>query len=209
LAGAAGSVILIGGYLYWEEHRTVAPPEPERLLPPPGLSHMLRGGVARVAQGIYRPPTLSASQAQLADGEEVVGVAVAGRHRAYALSAFQYPLQQVVNDLVGDVPVTVTYCIQGKRPRVFTTNTRGSPLSVTLAPGREARDILLGIGGDFYSQRSLQPFPEGAVPFPLRELKVSRTSWKPWKELHPDTDVCVGLTESWRRNPPPPLEKGQ
>src|SRR5207244_3603110 len=52
------------------------------------------------AEGILRPPTVKADDAVLADDEEVIGVVVDGRARAYRLEALRRPPFHIVNDLV-------------------------------------------------------------------------------------------------------------
>src|SRR5262249_9861833 len=59
---------------------------------------------------IVRPPTLPAAEAELEDGAEVLGVSAAGKHRAFLVKPFARVDSHVVNDVVGDVPVSVTYC---------------------------------------------------------------------------------------------------
>jgi Protein of unknown function (DUF3179) len=190
-ACAAGSVILIGGYLWldewWTEHHP-PPPHP----PPPQAMHMLARPVTRVGPGVRKPRIVPAARADLTEESEVIGVDAAGKHRAYPLSAFERPAWQLVNDLVGDVPVTVTYSFQGKFCRVFSSAERRAPLDMSLAPGFQTGDILLGVGQFFYSQRSLKSRDNRAPPFPYPELKATETIWKDWKKRHPDTDVYVG-----------------
>src|SRR5262249_40673622 len=62
------------------------------------------------APGIDRPPIVAAGDAGLNDNEEVIGVDVRGKARAYRLSALLDRQHHVVNDLIDGVPVTVTYC---------------------------------------------------------------------------------------------------
>src|SRR5438132_1440079 len=59
--------------------------------------------------GINEPPTVPAAQATLADDEEVIGVSVDGRSRAYCTSAFLGPQRHVVNDMLFDRPITVPF----------------------------------------------------------------------------------------------------
>jgi hypothetical protein len=141
--------------------------------------------------GIRQPDIVPAARVRLADQAEVIGVTAAGEHRAYALSAFPHPTSQLVNDLIGDVPVTVSYCIKQKRHRVFTSDQRGSPLDVWLVNAGGEDDLVLKIGEFSYSQKSGQPLQQGAQPLPLKELPATRTTWKDWKHAHPDTDAYV------------------
>jgi hypothetical protein len=180
-------ILAIASYLYWDEHRPTL-----QSGPPPQVAHVLRGPEPAMAPGIRQPKTFPASQVRLADQAEVIGVAIAGKYRAYALSAFTDPVTQVVNDLIGDVPVTVTYCIKPQRCRVFTSDQRGSPLDVWQA-NIGADDIVLRVGDVSYSQKLGKP--------PLKELEAVRTTWKDWKQSHPDTDVYLPLALTQREKP--------
>jgi hypothetical protein len=144
---------------------------------------MLDSPVLGRSPGIRQPETIPASQVQLADETEVIGVTAAGMHRAYALSAFMRATTQLVNDLVGDVPVTVTYCIKANRHRAFSSDERGAPLDVWLLNARVQDELTLRIGEKSFLQKSSN------LPAPLKELPATRTTWKDWKEAHPDTDV--------------------
>lgn len=150
--------------------------------------------------GITTPPVRPAAQAELPDEAEVIGVSAGGRHRAYALSAFTGPMRHVVNDLVGDVPVTVTYCDLDRCTQVFTDPSRGKPLQIELG-GQAEYGLFLRVNGVFYAQESAQPLSPGMAPFPYRVAAFERTTWKHWRESHLDTDVYVG-------DLPPALMKG-
>src|SRR4051812_11606994 len=70
--------------------------------------------------GIVRPPIVEAGASDLRPDEEVIGVEVDGRPRAYRLSAFRDPAHHVVNDLIDGVPLTVSYCDLNDCVRTYT-----------------------------------------------------------------------------------------
>ena len=51
------------------------------------------------------------------------------------------------------------------------------------------------IGGVLYYQESGKPFDGDpfAPPLPYADHPWERTTWKAWKQRHPETDVFVGL----------------
>jgi len=143
-----------------------------------------------VMPGLYQPAAVPAEVAELDDGEEVIGVSVNGRHRAYRLKAMASILAHVVNDLFDDTPVSVTYCDQTDCVRAFTGAASDESLPIML--GGRARSMVLRVGSGFYFQDNVEPFnPERMPPFPYPSYPFERTTWKRWRDAHPDTDVFV------------------
>src|SRR5271166_5718443 len=102
LASSATAFVLIA--VVW--CRTVVawltPPPPP---PPKGLL------VACDCPAISQPATVSAAAAPVGDDEPVLGISADGFSRAYVVRTLaRDPGSHIVNDLLGDVPVTVTHC---------------------------------------------------------------------------------------------------
>jgi len=144
-----------------------------------------------VALGIRQPPVKAAADAGLADDVTVVGVVVGGKARAYSLPALSPMDRQIVNDLLGDVPVTITYCARTNCLRVFTAQASGRPLDVSQM-GLERDGLLIKYDGETYAQATGKRFSVEGPDLPLAALKHERTTWKAWREKHPETDVYVG-----------------
>jgi hypothetical protein len=131
----------------------------------------------------------------LRDNAEVIGVSAAGRHRAYVLQALLRPDSHVVNDLLDNVPFTVTYCDLSDCVRVFTAPQRGRPLDIAVggSDAQQAKKMLLRIGSTRYWQDTGLPLKDNAsAPFPYVKTHFERTTWGKWRKAHPDTDVYVG-----------------
>jgi hypothetical protein len=143
-----------------------------------------------VAPGIRQPPVKPASEVTLPDDTPVVGVVVAGKSRAYSLPAMSRPDRQIVNDLVGGVPVTVVYGAAANCLRVFTTEARGRPLEVSQM-GQYRGGVLLKYQNRTYAQDTGSQLGDGPA-LPLTALEHERTTWKAWRDKHPDTEVYVG-----------------
>lgn len=139
--------------------------------------------------GIVQPPTRPAAEAFLEDDTEVIGISVAGVHRAYEMRAFDGPLAHVVNDLVGGVPVSVTRCDLSACARVFTADQDG-PLELGLGGIMQGR-MLLRLPQGFYFQDSAGAINESFPAFPYSSLPFEVTTWGAWRDAHPDTDVYV------------------
>ncbi len=138
-----------------------------------------------VMEGVRTPPTVAADAARLADDARVVGVSVGERHRAYSIEVLSAMTSHVVNDLVDEVPVSVTYCNQSDCARVLTSEEHGTPVD-------------LWLGGWMGGQMSLRyhdlHYPQTSERLPLLDYPFTLTSWREWRELHPDTDVFTGET---------------
>jgi hypothetical protein len=98
----------------------------------------------------------------------------------------------VINDVVANVPVTVTYCDKTDCARVFTDESRGQPLEIDL--GGFDRGMLLRFDGDFYRQQegvTIRPNADDRFPFPT--LPFERMTWLVWKKRHPNSRVFKGV----------------
>jgi hypothetical protein len=145
------------------------------------------------AECVLRPPVLMADEAALAGSEEVLGIEVGGRARAYRLGAFRFPARHIVNDLIEGVPVSVAYCDGRDCTRVYTAGHGTPPLDMTVAGLRDGRMVVRfsGVLYDHESGRPLEAGP-GRTTLPLERLPVTRTTWDEWRRLHPGTDIYVG-----------------
>jgi hypothetical protein len=143
-----------------------------------------------IAPGVSRPPMRAAKDAGLEDEAPVVGVVVAGKARAYSLAALSHISRHVVNDRLGDVPVTVTYCDLYQCLRIFTDEGRTEALELSQG-GRGTDGLVLLYGGTFYNQSTGERTSPGD-PLPLRPVPHEQTTWKAWRAKHPETDVYTG-----------------
>jgi hypothetical protein len=149
--------------------------------------------VANQSRGIVRPKTVAAEASGMRDDEEVIGVVVGGKARAYRLDALCGRTRHLVNDLVGGVPVAVTYCDLSECIRVYSEPQGASPMDIEVA-GMTDGEMVMKLGGVLYFHKSGRPMKPGdgssALPFEL--LSPTRTTWKEWVRGHPETDVYVG-----------------
>jgi hypothetical protein len=171
----------------------------------------------RPAQFLANTPIVSgltmhpAKDLLLAGTSEVVGVSVSGRHRAYLLEALIPFKNHVVNDLLGQVPITVTYCDMQDEVQVFTGKHPGNALDLAvggfLTPEDDSHGtgcMLLRHANHFYRQDNTESADEHAPVFPYSKAACQRTTWESWLAAHPDTDIYLGpfqqRSEYWRKS---------
>jgi hypothetical protein len=144
--------------------------------------------------GLRNPRAYSAETSKIPDNDEVIGVVINGQPRAYWLKALKYPPWHIVNDVVAGVPVSVTYCDRTNCTRVYTNGQSSAPLDVNLG-GLYGKEMVVNVAGSLYLQDSGKPFELGAgtPSLPYTHHPWERTTWKAWRERHPETDVFVGL----------------
>jgi hypothetical protein len=146
---------------------------------------------------VHKPPATSAASTWLPDEAPVIGVTARDRHRAYAICAFGNIDEHVVNDLVGGVPITVTYCNRTGCTKVFTSTSSNRTLDVAVGgwvgePGSSTDGVmLLRVDSNYYLQNTGEQL-SGWSHFPYQEAEFERTTWGKWRRAHPDTDVVTG-----------------
>ncbi len=64
----------------------------------------------RTMPGVMQPPVADPLEISWSGEEEVVGVTVNGQSRAYLVEALSRPDYHIINDMIGLVPVSITYC---------------------------------------------------------------------------------------------------
>jgi len=133
--------------------------------------------------GLIAPVTLTAQQAQVTATEQVIGVTIGEQNRAYILSAFDALGAKVINDLIQEIPITVTYCDIHERARVFTSAERGEYLTVGLG-GWMDREMF------FYFDNIR--FGHSSENAPLPDYPYIITTWGEWLEQHPASRIYLG-----------------
>jgi hypothetical protein len=165
--------------------------EPEPIAGPPQPQDPRGRNSPFVIPGIRKPDLVQASKSNLKDDDEVIGIAVDGKHRAYLVSAMSLMQSHVVNDMIGQTPVTVTYCDRNDCAAVFTADELGKPLDVWTMGYLDG--LLLRINSDpFFQSTGKFSNPGKEHQRALPSLPFERMKWKDWVALHPDSEVFVG-----------------
>lgn len=134
----------------------------------------------------------------LADADLVLGVFIDGVARAYPHNILWW--HEIVNDSIGDVRLTVTFCPLTGSGLVFSGGKEGQSFGVS---GQLFNSNLV-----MYDHATESLWPQlwhGPVSGKQAEteqwldlLPATETTWKRWRELHPDTVVLSDDTGSSR-----------
>jgi len=183
------------------ELRTVAEPlamqyGPERL-----LDNMMSGGPPPDGiPSIDEPRFIAASEADLDDGDKVIGLAHEGVVRAYPHSILVN--HEIVNDEIAGENVAVTYCPLTATAQAFRTGTTTLGVSGRLINSNLVmydRDT-----GSLWPQIIATAIDGERQGESLDEIDVVWTTWGQWRKLHPDTEVLserTGFARNYRRDP--------
>jgi hypothetical protein len=161
---------------------------------PPPRGYVTTGpnmGGPFIFPGIDLPPTVTVTEAELDDDEEVIGVVANGRPRAYRIKGMTAMTAHLVNDVIDTIPVTVTYCNVTDCVQAFTGPTRSAPLDIWM--GGRVKNMMLKTGTAFFWQHTGKLVdPNRAEEQAFATYKFERTSWKDWRTAFPTTDVYLG-----------------
>jgi hypothetical protein len=183
-AAVFGLVLLVLTGLAWTRPRSSESPVH------PGSASGIPRNVP--AYSINNPIHQPADAARLADDEPVLGVCLDGRYRAYSVRALGgSPPNHVVNDRLGEYPVSVAYCdrtgcalvVQGEKEK---------PLLNLAFGGWHGNQMYVRADGQFvYSLATLAAVDAGSPSFPYKGMEFEETTWGAWRRAHPETDVYV------------------
>jgi hypothetical protein len=141
-----------------------------------------------ISPGLECPPVQPAEKAEVPGDAVVVGVVVNGKARAYLLDAMVSPFKHIVNDLIEGTPVSVTYCNKNGCVRVFTDESRGKPLKISLMGF--GKGMLIRINDKTYEQETGRLFNSDSIDeFPFSQMAYEVLKWDDWKKAHPDTEI--------------------
>ena len=133
--------------------------------------------------GNEHPEFVAPRVVQLAPHDEVIGVIVDGKPRAYVKRALsKRPEKHVVSDFTPQGRITVTYCDLEACTRVFVDSGQQEPIRV--GGRRPDRSLELIVDGQRHSQLS-DLIPRDKFPF-------EEATWQEWFSRHPETSVYIG-----------------
>jgi hypothetical protein len=197
-AVVALTVIVAVGAGAWWRYKIHSPIGPVDIGEPRSDTQGLAAGLELYRPGIANPVFVAPTDSRLSSGLPVIGIVVEGRSFAYSIPALSMPTElesvtsvydlarrHVVNQLIDDKAVTITYCDQSHCARVLAKDDQERPLEV-------------GIGGVFGNELILcwkgKPYIQSSAEIPLHDHPFQRTTWGEWFSQHPDTQLYLGDT---------------
>ncbi len=162
---------------------------------------------------IDRPRFIDAAQTDfLAPEDRVLGIERNGVAKAYPIRILDY--HEIVNDRLGDEPITVTYCPLCGTGMAFLAERDGRPVSFGVSGLLYNSDMLLY---DRETESLWSQILGKAVSGPLRGTRltpvaISHTSWDDWRARHPGTRVLstdTGHRRDYSRSPYPGYEASE
>ncbi|HEX5716477.1 MAG TPA: DUF3179 domain-containing protein [Thermoanaerobaculia bacterium] len=160
------------------------------------LEEVVWGGVPPEGiPALDRPRAVPADQAgYLEDGERVFGISIGGEQRAYPLRILGW--HEMVNDVVGGEPFSLSYCTLCGSGVLFGTHRQGAEPFTFGTSGLLYRSNKLMIDrqtGTLWSNLTGEPVlgqvardPEGLPVLPL-----TLTTWQDWRTRNPRTTVLA------------------
>ena len=133
---------------------------------------------------IVQPDLVSVEDAELGDDEMMIAIEVGGQHQAYWIRDLSQPGSHVVNDMVGGLAVSITYCDQTDFARVFTDPGMDEPLKLRTA-GWMQKQLALQVG----SPENIHLHDDKDIP--LEDYPFVRIPGQ-WRSQHPEGLVYVG-----------------
>ena len=188
--------ILLSGFD--RRYRQFFPPD-GNVKPSLNLTEIIWGGIAPDRTPFLTDPkVLNPENAEYLFGEDrVFGLSINGEHRAYPLRITS--LHEVVNDVLGDIPIVVIHCVLCGSGNAYSSNILGVRSN-------------FGTSGLIYRNSSLVYdlnnktlwAPLTGEPIigslsdtnqTLEPLPLVLTTWNEWKQLHPETTVLSLSTD--------------
>lgn len=147
------------------------------------------------------PPRVAAAEAGLTDRELVFGVSAGGAHHAYPLRYLSW--HEMVNDVVGGEPVTLSYCTLCNSGIAYSGKTQDGGRRTFGTSGLLYRSNKLMFDRQTYtlwSNLTGEPVVGRLARSSIRLeiLPSAVTTWEGWRAAHPDTTV-VKLDDDFGR----------
>jgi hypothetical protein len=151
-----------------------------------GYEFMAKSRISVVPYGSNKKPDrdlIREQDTRLPNYEQVIGIEMRDRHKAYPVSTLRKEL--VVNDNVGSTPILLVYAAASDTTTAFSRVVGGHTLTFHAAGSGTILDTETGSKWSMYGQ---------CVDGKLKGQKLDRVipqpgSWFAWAEFHPDTDV--------------------
>jgi hypothetical protein len=161
------------GYLVYEDlnisrnRYAGLPPDPTA-----GIQMSTPGSMERIDRTFE-----TVSDSDLDDEDIIIALEINGVYYAYPKRRLSDIGAHVATEILGAVPVAVTYCNESECVRVFAGDVGGDRLDITQEGLDEDKFLILVNGKSFFQD-------DKAIP--LQDYAFELVSWNQWKTEHPD-----------------------
>lgn len=143
-------------------------------------------------------------QKYLEDSDRILGLNIAGISKAYPVRILNW--HEVVNDQFEDIPISIVYCPLCGTGTAFHTEIEDIRLEFGVSGLLYNSDVLMydRQTESLWSQIQAQAISGSFAGTTLMQFPLLHTTWKQWREKHPDSLVlsdATGFTRDYSRNP--------
>jgi hypothetical protein len=140
----------------------------------------------------------------MSDSDTVIGLEINGEVKAYPI--FILVWHEIVNDQVGDIPVSVTYCPLCYTNQVFERIINGQEVEFGTSGKLYNSNLLMydRLTESYWSQALGMAVKGELTGYQLNLVPFDVITWGDWKKLHPDTLVLTtdtGYIRSYATDP--------
>ena len=135
--------------------------------------------------GVDQPDLVDASESELPESTQIIGIEVDGQFCAIVLQSMLDPERHIVNMIFNQKPVSATYCNLVDCVRVL-TDARESPIPLHVGGVDIDSQMVFLLDGQRYGQSS--------KGLPLADHQFDRMELGQWQRLHPTTRIYMGTS---------------
>lgn len=162
---------------------------------------------------INKPKFIKPAQADFLNPEDrILGIAQNGTSKAYPIRILNY--HEIVNDKLNSKPIAITYCPLCGTGLAFSATINNIDHSFGVSGLLYNSDMLLydRQTESLWSQIMKQAIAGPQKGAKLKQLPLTHTSWRSWRQQHPDTLVLstdTGYARNYASKPYPGYEISQ
>lgn len=185
IAVAAGAIFFVA-----EPQVPAAPMDGEKTRSIVPLNQIVSGGPPRDGiPSIDEPKFVSAQEADLQNGDLVLGLEINGDVRAYPLDILVW--HEIVNDVVGGEPVAVTYCPLCFTNQVFERTVEGEVVEFGTSGKLYNSNLVMYDRSteSYWSQAMGKAIVGERTGYVLERVPFDVAYWEDWKAINPNTKV--------------------
>ena len=150
----------------------------------------LRDAIMPIAEPIYGPPD---SLPWLDDDDLVIGYDSGDKAYAYPVNVLDF--HELVNDVIQDVPVLISYCPLCFSGVVFNRELDGRVLTFGNTSALYQSDLVMydHQTGSYWFQVGREAVVGSLTDVRLKLLPSTTMAWGEWRRLHPETRLLTGI----------------